>query len=96
MVQVLAPKDITLEQLETHFQLECVEDDNFFWEWRIDLPELNDWEVQLLEEIKAGYSNLIKQPPLLEKPINLTVVSPLLFIGRFYQSPFNIRAEKKC
>ncbi|MEA5543112.1 restriction endonuclease subunit R [Limnoraphis robusta Tam1] len=94
MVQVLAAKDITLEQLETHFRLEYVEDDNFFWEWRIDLPELNDWEVQLLEEIKAGYSNLIKQPPLLEKPINLTVVSPLLFIGRFYQSPFNIRAEK--
>ncbi len=94
MVQVLAAKDVTLEQLETHFQLECVEDDDFFWEWRVDLPELTDWEIQLLEEVKAGYLNLIRQPPLLEKPINLTVVSPLLFIGHFYLSPFNIRAEK--
>ena len=32
--------------------------------------------------------------PLLEKPINLTIISPLLFIGEFYLSPFDLKIEK--
>lgn len=93
MVQTIQAKDVTLEQLEQHFHLEKVEDEEFFFEWQSDLPELTDWQLRLLDEVKAGYFNLIKQPPLLEKPINITVVSPLLFIGQFYISPFNLRAE---
>ncbi len=93
MVQTISAKDITLEQLEQHFQLQVAEDEGFFWEWQQDLPELTDWQSQLLDEVKAGYFNLIKYPPLLEKPISMTVLSPLLFIGQFYLAPFNIRAE---
>lgn len=93
MVQTISAKDLTLEQLEQHFQLQVAEDEGFFWEWQQDLPELTDWQSQLLDEVKAGYFNLIKYPSLLEKPINMTVLSPLLFIGQFYLAPFNIRAE---
>jgi len=93
MVQTIPARDITLEQLETHFQLQRVDDEQFFPEWQSDLPELTDWQKQLLEQVRAGYFNLLKQPPLLEKPINLAVVSPLLFIGQFYLAPLNLRAE---
>ncbi|NEP62635.1 MAG: restriction endonuclease subunit R [Symploca sp. SIO2G7] len=93
MVETIQAKNITLEQLEKHFNLRVAEDEHFFWEWQEDLPELTDWQLRLLDEVKAGYFNLIKQPPLLEKPINLTIVSPLLFVGQFYLAPFNIRAE---
>ncbi|NES22435.1 MAG: restriction endonuclease subunit R [Symploca sp. SIO3E6] len=93
MVETIQAKNITLEQLERHFHLQASEDEHFFWEWQEDLPELTDWQLQLLDEVKAGYFNLIKQPPLLEKPISLTILSPLLFIGQFYLAPFNIRAE---
>ncbi|MEQ8467356.1 restriction endonuclease subunit R [Coleofasciculus sp. E1-EBD-02] len=93
MVQTIQARDVTLGQLETHFQLQRVEDEQFFPEWHGDLPELTDWQNQLLEQVRSGYFNLLKQPPLLEKPINLPVVSPLLFIGQFYLSPWNLRAE---
>ncbi|MFP5273065.1 restriction endonuclease subunit R [Coleofasciculus sp.] len=93
MFQTIQARDVTLEQLETHFQLQRVDDEQFFPEWQSDLPELTDWQKQLLEQVRAGYFNLLKQPPLLEKPINLAVVSPLLFIGQFYLAPLNLRAE---
>ena len=94
MAKTISAKDVTLEQLEKKFHLQLTEDERFFWEWQEDLPELTDWQSQLLDKVKAGYFNLIKHPPLLEKPINMTILSPLLFIGQFYLAPFNIRAEK--
>lgn len=94
MVQTIQAKDVTLEELQTLFHLQQVEDEQFFPEWQDGLPEITDWQKQLLDQVKTGYSNLIKKPPLLEKPINMAVVSPLLFIGQFYLSPFYIRAER--
>lgn len=94
MVQTIQAKDVTLEELETLFHLQRVEDEQFFYEWQDDLPELTDWQRQLLEQVKAGYFNLIKKPPLLEKPVNMTVISPLLFTGQFFLSPFYLRSEK--
>jgi hypothetical protein len=94
MVQTIQARDITLEELETLFHLQLVEDEQFFLEWQDNLPEITDWQKQLLDQVKAGYFNLIKKPPLLEKPVNMAIVSPLLFIGQFYLSPFHIRAEK--
>ncbi|NET54781.1 MAG: restriction endonuclease subunit R [Symploca sp. SIO2E6] len=93
MLATIPAKNVTLDQLEKHFNLQVAEDEDFFWEWQEDLPELTDWQLQLLAEVKAGYFNLIEQPPLLEKPISLTILSPLLFIGQFYLAPFNLRAE---
>ena len=94
MVQTIQAKDVTLEGLETLFHLQQVEDEQFFREWQDDLPEITDWQKQLLDQVKTGYFNLIKKPPLLEKPVNIAVVSPLLFIGQFFLSPFYLRAEK--
>ncbi|MFB2837812.1 restriction endonuclease subunit R [Floridanema evergladense] len=93
MVQTFSAKDISLEELERFFNLQLVEDEDFFREWQDDLPEITDLQKQLLDQVKAGYFNLIKKTPFLEKPINITIVSPILFIGEFYLAPFYIKAE---
>ncbi|OUL30607.1 restriction endonuclease subunit R [Nostoc sp. RF31YmG] len=94
MVYTLAAEKITLEQLILLYGLELVDTEEFFREWQEDLPELTNIEKQLLDQIKAGYINLRNYPPLLENTVNTIVLSPLLFIGKFYLPPFHIKVEQ--
>ena len=94
MVQTIQAKNVTLEELQTLFGLQFVRDEAFFREWQDDLPEITDFQKQQLNQIKAGYFNLLEHPPLLEKTISLSIVSPLLFTGEFYLQPFYIKPEK--
>jgi hypothetical protein len=77
-----------------HYGLQWVENDSFFPEWQTDLPLLTDLEKHLLDEIRAGYLNLRNYPPLLENTVNAAILSPLLFIGKFYLPPFHLKLEK--
>ncbi|WP_333419386.1 hypothetical protein [Microcoleus sp. MOSTC5] len=45
------------------------------------MPEITDFQKRQLDQIKAGYFNLLEYPPMLEKTISLSIVSPLLFVG---------------
>lgn len=74
--------------------LKEAETDQFFQEWQDNLPELTDLEKQILDQVKAGYLNLLKTPPLLENAIRMAVLSPLLFFAGFYLYPFHIKSEK--
>lgn len=94
MVQTLAAENVTLEQLILLYGLELVDSEEFFREWQDDLLELTSLEKQLLDQIKAGYINLRNYPPLLENTVNTIVLSPLLFIGKFYLPPFHLKLEK--
>ncbi len=94
MVQTIQAKNVTLEELQTLFGLQFVRDEDFFREWQDELPEISDFQKQQLNQIKAGYFNLLEHPPLLEKTISLSIVSPLLFTGEFYLQPFYIKPEK--
>jgi hypothetical protein len=94
MVQTLTAENVTLEQLILLYGLELVDSEEFFREWQDDLPELLNSEKQLLDQIKAGYINLRNYPPLLENTVNTIVLSPLLFIGKFYLPPFHLKLEK--
>lgn len=94
MVQVLQAETVTLRELIQLYGLEYVEDGQFFEEWQHDLPPLTELERQHLDEIKAGYLNLRNYPPLLENTVNSAVLSPLLFIGKFFLPPFHIKREK--
>jgi hypothetical protein len=94
MVPIIQAETITLRELITLYGLQLVEDDQFFREWQDNLPELTDLEKQLLDQIKTGYINLRNYPPLLENTVNIAVLSPLLFIGKFYLPPFHIKLEK--
>lgn len=94
MVQIIPAEKITLQELIAVYGLQLVEDEQFFPEWQYNLPELTDVEKQLLDQVKAGYINLRNYPPLLENTVNTAVLSPLLFIGKFYLPPFHIKLEK--
>ncbi|MBE9092636.1 restriction endonuclease subunit R [Tychonema sp. LEGE 07203] len=94
MVQTIQAKNVTLEELKTIFNLQIVRDDDFFREWQDELPEITEFQKQQLDQIEAGYFNLLEYPPMLEKTISLSIVSPLLFVGEFYLQPFYIKPEK--
>ncbi|MGB5592623.1 MAG: restriction endonuclease subunit R [Crocosphaera sp.] len=94
MVQTLAAREITLHQLTEKFGLQLVEDEQFFREWQDDLPEITEAEKQRLDRVKASYSNLLEDPPLLENTVKMVVLSPLLDLAGFYLPPFRIRSEK--
>jgi len=94
MVQTIQTKNVTLEELKTLFDLQLVTDDQFFREWQDELPEITDFQKRQLDQIKAGYFNMRSYPPMLEKTISLSIVSPLLFAGEFYLHPFYIKPEK--
>lgn len=92
MVQVIQAKDITLVQLTLRFSLQR-EDDEFFFEWQNDLPQLNDLEKQSLNQIKAEYLHL-SQYQILEPVVKMVVLSPLLRLAGFYQPPFYIASSE--
>ncbi len=94
MVQVLQARNVTLQDLIAQFNLTLVEDERFFFEWREGLPSLSDAEMQVLDKVKAGYSNLRTYPPILEKAVQFSVLSPMLFLADFYLPPFRIQTEK--
>jgi len=94
MVQTLQAKNVTLRNLIDDFGLRLVQDNQFFREWQDDLPAITDSEKQFLDKVKEGYFNLINYPPLLEKPVQIAILGPILFLGGFYLPPFQIRAEE--
>jgi hypothetical protein len=94
MMNTIPAESITLEQLRDLFGLELVESLDFFPEWQDNLPELTVSEQELLDQVKSGYINLRSYPPLLDNTVNTVILSPLLFIGKFYLPPFHIKLEK--
>jgi len=65
MVPAIQASAISIDELTLKFQLCEVEDAQFFKEWQENLPEISDLERQMLDQIRAGYLNLLKHPPLL-------------------------------
>ncbi len=94
MVQTLAAKTITLQELSEKFGLQLIEDEQLFREWQDDLPEITEAEKQRLDRVKASYSNLLEDPPLLENTVKMVVLSPLLDLAGFYLPPFRLKSEK--
>lgn len=94
MVQTIQARNIALNDLETNFKIEWIEDDQFFREWQDDLPEISEAEKQRLDRVKASYRNLLKRPTLLENTVKMVVLSPLLDLADFYLAPFHVTSEK--
>ncbi|MEG4071966.1 restriction endonuclease subunit R [Microcoleus sp. Pol14C2] len=94
MVQTIQARNVTMYDLRTKFEIELVEDDQFFREWQDNLPEISEAEKQRLDRVKASYRNLLEYPPLLENTVKMVVLSPLLDLADFYLSPFHVTSEK--
>ncbi|KAM3093386.1 restriction endonuclease subunit R [Phormidesmis sp. 146-35] len=94
MTQVLQSRTINIRDLIDQFGLQLVRDRQFFTEWHEDLSELNEQEKQFLDKVREGFFNLMQYPPYLEKAVQISVLSPLLFLADFFLPPFHIRAEQ--
>ncbi len=94
MVQTVQAKDIDLRYLIDNFGIQLASDDNFFPEWQKDLPEITDFDKQLLDRVKAGFINLLEYPPLLEDVVRMAVLDPILFVGGFFLHPFYLKSEQ--
>ncbi|MTJ30567.1 type I restriction endonuclease subunit R [Aphanizomenon sp. UHCC 0183] len=82
----------SLSDLQTRCHLHQAEDENFFNEWLTDLPQLNTQEQSGVTRIKQRYDYHRIDGLLLEGTINLLVVSPLLELAGFLDSPYRIRS----
>jgi hypothetical protein len=88
MVQTLQTRNVTLRDLIEKFQMQLVRDEQFLPKWQSRLPDLSEFEKQVLNKVKAGYFNLVADPPVLEKPLQLAIVALILFLEGFYLPPF--------
>lgn len=93
MTQSIQAKTLTLLDVETKFNFQLCEDEQFFREWIDDLPEITDDKKRSLDNVKAGYTNSVKYA-MLEDTVKMVVLAPLLFLADFYLTPFHIEAEK--
>jgi hypothetical protein len=94
MVQILQANKVNLRNLIDRFQIQQVDDEQFFPEWQTDLPEISEQEKQALDKIRRGYFHLLQSPPLLERTVQLSVLAPLFFLADFYLPPFEIQTEQ--
>lgn len=94
MVQTIPAKDISLSELRRIFNLQRVEDEQFFREWQDNLPEITEMEKQKLDRVKASYLNLVEYPPMLENTVKMVVLAPLLDLADYFLSPFHVKSEK--
>lgn len=94
MVQLLQAQAVTLRDLIDNFGLAEVQSRSFFAEWQQNLPELTEFEIQYLDKVKAGYLNLRDALSVLERPVQMVIVAPLLFLADFYLPPFQVKTER--
>lgn len=94
MTETLQARNVNIRDLIDQFGLQWVRDRQFFPEWQENLPELTEQEKQFLDKVREGFFNMMQYPPYLEKAVQISVLSPLLFLADFFLPPFHIRAEQ--
>jgi hypothetical protein len=84
----------TIAEAERRFNLSRKEDEAFFPEWQMTLPELSAVEKFALDDLRRRYLYQRSEGQLLEGTVTLLLASPLLAIAGFYDPPFRVRAEE--
>lgn len=84
----------TLAEAERRFNLTRTEDEAFFLEWQVGLPDISATEQTALDELRRRYIYQRSVEQLLEGTVTLLLASPLLAIAGFYDPPFRVRAEE--
>lgn len=92
MVQTVAANTVTLRQLKQNFNLREAESSGFFPEWQVS-DALSEGEQQTLDRVKANFTALMEDPPMLEDSVKMVVLAPLLDLAGFYHKPFRIETE---
>ncbi|MGB3653832.1 MAG: type I restriction endonuclease [Rivularia sp. (in: cyanobacteria)] len=89
----IAENITTLHQVEDKLGLKLSDERQFFTEWMADLPLLSEAEEIRLEQVRQNYLYQISDGSLLEETIKMVVLSPLLELAGFYQSPYRFKTE---
>jgi len=84
----------TLAEAERQFNLVRTEEETFFLEWQMNLPELSIGEQRAVEELRRRYLYQRSEGQLLEGTVTLLLASPLLTVAGLYDPPFRVRAEE--
>jgi hypothetical protein len=93
MVQVIQATKLELYEVKQQFQLEAVRDLQFFSEWQEELPEISDFEKQILDKVKDNFLS-ISEFPLSEEVVKITVLGQLLFLSGLTEFPLMPSTEK--
>ncbi|MFB2833619.1 type I restriction endonuclease [Floridanema evergladense] len=95
MLQSIPANEVTLRELKQAFGLHLAQNQNFFSQWSTDNLPLNLSEVEqhLLDRVKANFTELMEDPPMLENSVKMVVLAPLLDLANFYHKPFRIETE---
>ncbi|HBB34510.1 MAG TPA: type I restriction endonuclease subunit R [Cyanobacteria bacterium UBA8803] len=94
MVQTAITQTIkTINEAHAKFNLQQTAEEEFFTEWFESLPQLTQQEQTALDQIRYRYRYHRADGPLAEGAVNLIVVSRLLELAGFYDSPFKLQAE---
>ncbi len=89
----IAENITTLTQIEEKLGLKLSDERQFFTEWMDDLPLLSEAEEIRLEQVRENYLYQISGGSLLEETVKMVVLSPLLELAGFYQSPYRFKTE---
>ena len=93
MTQSILANRKTGISLERDLGLEYVRDPEFFWEWESDLAEVSDGEKLFLDQVRETYIHWVEDPPLLDKPVQIGFLGPILSLGGFFLPPFRFKRE---
>ncbi|MEM7536933.1 MAG: restriction endonuclease subunit R [Chloroflexota bacterium] len=94
MAKKISARNVTLNDLKNKFALQLVREPAFFPEWSSDLPEVTEAEKQFLNQVQAGFFNLMDYPPVLEDTVKIAVLSPLVQLAGLLLPPYYIKTEE--
>ncbi len=90
---VLTAHEVTLAELRDRFGIQRSTDPQFFSEWMAPQPVLTSAETVAIDRIQQNYLSQLEVQSLNEETVKMVVVSPLLDVAGFYQSPYRIDSE---
>ncbi|KYC36849.1 type I restriction endonuclease subunit R [Scytonema hofmannii PCC 7110] len=94
MVQTIPiSEQTTLKYLRQNFNLQRNDERQFFPEWYENLSQISDADKIFLDKVRSRYFYQLDEGALLESGVKMMIVSPLLDIAGFYDTPFKTRFE---
>jgi hypothetical protein len=90
--KTIAAHTLKLHDLKTRFNLQKVEAEGFFEEWRDRGAALTVDECGALDRIKRNYLYLLEYP-VMESIVKMVVLSPILDLAGFYADPIRVEGE---
>lgn len=83
-----------LDQAHATFRLSPVDDPEFFWEWRRELPALAAADYLRLDRLRERFRYYQGSGAITESTVSLILVAPLLELLGLYEPPYWVKGEK--